>query len=399
MTKHTLIYFHATVPIEASWVVFENGHIEHSTLRGDLSQMPDAFKKNDVTVIVPAMDVLLTEAVLPKLNRQRLLQALPFALEEQLIADVDALHFAIADTRVTDTVFTAITSKQKMDEWLGLLNEQQITPMQMFSAVFAVPYQEKKWQICIEKENCIIRQDQYRGFSSEPHNLALSLEMAIKESVEKPEGINIQNTLPSNLDLNNVEIKLNEIALSEQTFLESIPTFIDREPNINLLQGDYRTKRKASESKKMWMMAGGLTLVWITLAFFSNLISFFILHHQASRLDTAINRIYKKNFPAATSIVAPRERMESKLNSLTSLSNNNYFLVLLAKVSPIILETPSIKIKSLDFRDKQFNLELTAAKFDDLDKLISSLTSQGLKAKQQNAAIAGTEVKANVFIQ
>ena len=42
----------------------------------------------ETIAIVPAQDVLLTTAELPKLSRQRLMLALPFALEEQLIDDV-----------------------------------------------------------------------------------------------------------------------------------------------------------------------------------------------------------------------------------------------------------------------------------------------------------------------
>src|SRR5690606_22211905 len=146
--------------------------------------------------------------------------------------------------------------------------------------------------------------------------------------------------------------------------------------SINLLQGEYQPRRKASETKKIWIFASAAALTWITTAFFAQLISFFILHHAASSTDDAINTIYKKNFPQASSVVAPRERMESRLASLEEQANKNYFLVILAKVGSQLSQTANVQLKSLDFRDNQLTLEVTANKFDDLDNLTRTLSQQ-----------------------
>ena len=46
-------------------------------------------------VLVPGTDVLLAEPVLPLKSGAKLAQVVPFALEEQLAADVEDLHFAV----------------------------------------------------------------------------------------------------------------------------------------------------------------------------------------------------------------------------------------------------------------------------------------------------------------
>ena len=48
----------------------------------------------EIVVLVPGEDVLLTEARLSARNRAQLLQALPYAVEEQLLDPVEDLHFA-----------------------------------------------------------------------------------------------------------------------------------------------------------------------------------------------------------------------------------------------------------------------------------------------------------------
>lgn len=399
MTKRTIIYLHSIELAQASWVIANDEEIEKSVLRGHLSDLPFADKQNDIVVIVPAFDVLLTETSLPKLNRQRLLQALPFALEEQLIDDVSKLHFAVADYQPSGTLPVAIVSRKKMDEWFALFKQYDIVPSELYSAVFLLPYVEKSWSAMILQETATVRQNTFLGFNAEQHHLALLIELALKASAEKPECIHIYSTFAASLDMKLDSVLINEIHLSEQDWLDTIPGWIDPANSINLLQGNYQPKRKTSETKKIWLLAAYATFTFIVLAFFSELISFFILHHEFTKIDTQITAIYKKNFPEASSVVSPGKRMESKLSALEEGTNTNYFLILLAKIGNALFEAHNVQLKNLDFRDNQLTLELTANTFDDLDNLTRSLTQLGLKVKQQNAAIMGEQVKAGLIIQ
>src|ERR1700733_1994273 len=47
-----------------------------------------------VIVLVPASDTVLLNVSLPPLNKQRLVQALPFAIEEYLLDDCERVHIA-----------------------------------------------------------------------------------------------------------------------------------------------------------------------------------------------------------------------------------------------------------------------------------------------------------------
>lgn len=398
-SKRTLIYLHALELAQASWVICEDEHVESSMLRGHLSELPLAAKQNEITVIVPAHDVLLTEAHLPKLSRSRLLQALPFSLEENLIDDVNDLHFAIADYQPDGSIPVAIVARKKMDEWFALFNQYGILPSQLYSAVFLLSYFENNWSASILQEDVTVRQNEYQGFNSDQANFPLLLELAIKNAKKKPECIHVYSTLTAPVEMKSDAVILNEIHLSEQAWLEMLPAWLKPEHSINLLQGHYQPKRKTSGSKKIWLFAGYATLSFLALAFFSQLISFFILHIQASHLETAINTLYKKNFPQSSAIVAPRERMQTKLATLEESANRNYFLVLLAKTGQQLAQNPKVQIRSLEFRDDQLNMAVFADDFADLDALTHALAQQGLTVKQQNAAIIGEQVKANLLIR
>lgn len=397
MSKRTLIYLHPADPLHVSWIIARDGVIENTVLQGELVHLPLYAKQNEIIVIVPAEDVLLTSVALPKLSRARLLQALPFAIEEQLIDNLSELHFAIADTQSDGTVPVAIVAKQKIEHWLTYLKQFDIIPTQLLSAVFTLPYAEKNWSLAITPQQVIVRQGRYAGFASERYNLDLLLTQALAETKMPPECLQVYHTdtMPSSL-----AIATNDIPLSEQAYLEQSFTTLQNTPSINLLQATYQPKRKASDTKKYWLWSAYATVLWIILAFIGQSISFFILHHQVNRYENDIQTIYHKHFPQATHVVAPRERLENKFKKMHEAANKNYFLTLLAQISPVLHQTPHIKLNMFDFRDNQFNLDITASTFNDLDIFKKALLQQGLIVKQQNAAItSGSAVKANITVQ
>ena len=69
-----------------------------------------------VVVLVSGADGLLTRVSIPGSSRQKLLRAVPYALEEQLSEDVDNLHFALGTTLEDEGWPVAVIRKQFMDE-------------------------------------------------------------------------------------------------------------------------------------------------------------------------------------------------------------------------------------------------------------------------------------------
>ncbi|MEO5561240.1 MAG: type II secretion system protein GspL, partial [Dokdonella sp.] len=78
--------------------------------------------RGEIVVLVPAEDVLLTEVKLSARNRAQLLQALPYAIEEQLLGSIEEQHFAAAQGS-GDTFGAAVVAKEKMRAWLARLAE------------------------------------------------------------------------------------------------------------------------------------------------------------------------------------------------------------------------------------------------------------------------------------
>src|SRR5262249_9389650 len=143
------------------------------------------IKDADTTILVPAQDVLLTLAKLPKLSLRKLRQALPYALEENLLEDITQLHFAIGHRQPDGMLPVAIVAKQKMRQWLDLLDSLNITPARLLPLTLALPLRETEWPCYLHNGIYTIRTDHYAGFTATEQTLPSML--ALVESNPNPQ--------------------------------------------------------------------------------------------------------------------------------------------------------------------------------------------------------------------
>lgn len=401
MAKKLILHLQTKDPAIANYAIIdEQHHIEQSVTHISLSDIPVPTMDIEIIAIIPATDVVLTTADLPNLNRHRLQQALPYALEEQMIDDVSTLHFAIGDTTYEDTWPVAIIAKQILQYWLTLLTNANLSPTILIPETLALPYQENAWHIVITKDQAIVRTGKYSGFASDLTNLSLMLKLQLNE-IPQPHQIYLKNydVPPIELPNNVADVPLQIQHLPQTQFINDLAIWFEQAPIINLLQNNYAAKSKITMVKKTWLVACILAAATLLVSLFGQSVSLAILHHQNNKLEKSIALIYRKNFPEATSITLPKERFEEKYKKLTLLANKNLFLTWLGYISKAFAESPNLHIQHLDFRNQQLSLELTAPTFDTLDKFTRALKQYGLNAKQQNAVTSGTQVKAMVLIQ
>ncbi len=397
--KRLLIYLSSAFASQASWAAWdETGLLQHIVFDGNIDDLKTYANGYVVIAIIPGEDCLLSHATLPKLNRQRLLQALPYALEERLIADVSELHFAIGEYQTDGTVPVAIIKRQLIEAHIETLKQVGIEAHAMIPATLALPYTSKQWQVYVLKDICLVRTETYQGFACDHENIATYLTLQLTTSKELPECLQIYYFSEPAIPLELPHIVIQETFCQDKNILESLGESLHTHTSINLLQGQYTSKQPSSLTKKIWLVSAGVLASWITLLFLSHIVSYVILEHSLHKSELAINAIYKKHFPAATSVVAPRERMQEKLKKLSSDTNKNYILNLLGIIGNSLHQTPAIHVKQFDFREHSLNLTIVAPSFEMLDRFSQSLKQQGLNVKQQNASNSNAEVKANLII-
>lgn len=350
----------------------------------------------EVIVIVPGEAILLTTVALPPLSRSRLLKAIPYQLEDKLIDDVNQCHFALADTKFKTEVPVAVVTQQTMEEWLNRLTDYGIAANALLPSMLALPYSDASWHVMIYADMAVVRKGKYAGFTVDQQNLKTLLLLALSHSEHPIESIHIYNFSDTPLALELNSIPIHETTIRHDQLMNFFDQWLNEKPVINLLQGNYRVKQTSAWIKKIMVLSGIFILTGMLWAFVSDGISYFILQKNNHSLELVINSIYKKHFPNATSLIAPRERMASEFKK-NNLQQNN-FLQGLSLIGQSLKQIPGLELQELQFKESEFYLTFLVASIDPVDELIKQLHAAGLTAKQQSAEINKNRIKVTLMI-
>lgn len=400
MSDKLIIRLEAHQLQQPSWAVINAANeVTQLVLNGDPALLAALQKDKQVTVIVPGEDVFLATVTLPKMNRTKLLQAIPFALEEQIIEDVETMHFAITEVKQGEPLPVMVVSKSKMQEWLQIFRDWQVTPSRMLPSMFCLPVIDHAWSLVVD-EAVIIRMSMTNGFVCDRNNISDMLMLAMAAAPSPPDALYVKASSDVTITMES-SVPVHREVMTREAILQWQVLNTDKEMSVNLMQGEFASK----QSRRMPKLSGVLTLTvylfiaWVIGLFFYPVVSFSILSQQADDTKQQIQAIYKRNFPGSGSMIAPRDRMQQKLNQLTSDIGDNRMLLIMANIGKSLSQSSGVQIKRLDFQGSVMSLEIAAVSSEVFVRFTDSLMQQGLRVKQENANLSGTRVNATLQIE
>ena len=165
------------------------------TAYGTLDDAASAAHYRRCLVLAPSENILLTTVNLKARNREQLVRAMPFALEEELADNVEQLHFAPGRRQLDGGHPVAVVARIDMDLWLAQLRRAGLMPQALIPDVLAVPLSgEQHWSLLIEQDRALLRTGTFSGFTLEPANLELMLGCALEEAAAPPAVIDVYAT-------------------------------------------------------------------------------------------------------------------------------------------------------------------------------------------------------------
>ncbi len=409
VSKQLIIRFHhiepGMDPDLVSWVfVDEHGQVGDIS-QGSLDEISEQLLAGlKIIVLVPGNDVTLSAARVPTQNKKRLMTALPFALEDQLISDVEDLHFALGGRNDQGETNCAVVNSDKMDVWVAKLKEFGIQANMIVPDILAVPYVSGSWSLLIEDNIVLVRTGTQSGFSIEAENAAALLEMFLKENSENPPQqlyvYKYDDDAGESPDLSSLQLKIQE----DICVINMLPLVqgLDLDYVINLLQGDYSRREQIGKIWRPWLPAAAMLggLVFLQLAMTTT--TYFQLRSQSAEQQAQIEQTYRSAFPNAKNIVDPRLQMERKLKSLRGGSGEggNSALGLLSDAATVLKSTEGLKIKSLRYKDGKLNVDMIIKDLQTLDKVKLQLTQNtGLSVDIVTANSRNNQVESRLKIE
>jgi len=357
-------------PAETLYWVRRHASTPGSVESGGFEAAAEAAKGCQVIMLVPAEQVLLKKAEVPARQTSQLRKAVPYALEDELAADISELHFALGP-RKDDITPVAVVDRRLMEGWIGLCRAHSIQPQAILPDMLTLPWQENSWSILLDSDQALVRTGLHSGFSCE-QSLLDTLLAAELENDTGPEKVSVwlcdEQKTQLALPLEGIETKA--LACPDGALSVMAQGWQSRQ-GVDLQQGEFRNRPDIAKKLQPWRWAAIIFAAFVAISFGKMLLELKQLDQHQSQLTTQIGKEFKKAFPGAKKVSNVRARMERELKSLLGGGGGTEAnaLALLAASSKAITAQKDAKLEAINFRNNRLELQISTASLSQLDEL------------------------------
>ncbi|MDH5730641.1 MAG: type II secretion system protein GspL, partial [Gammaproteobacteria bacterium] len=279
--------------LNAAWMRVDNEGQASPITRGPLSEAANQTLGAKVVLLVPSNDILLTQVAIPTQNRQRLLKAIPYAVEDQVIGDVEDMHFAVGERDDEKGYMTAVVDRRKMDYWQAQLLQNGLIADYVIPDVLAIPAQDDGWGLVVEEQTTLVRNQRYPSFAVDTENLGRVLPLAVKEVGEDlPGHITAWQCAANEQDVARIIPVVDErIELRTEECPKGLLGLIadngfDAKTSLNLLQGDYSRREQVGKYLRPWFLTSILFGIWFVIQLALAITQGFTFNSELDQLRT-----------------------------------------------------------------------------------------------------------------
>jgi general secretion pathway protein L len=369
--------------------------------RGNLADAARAAAGRQLIVLVPGTMVTLTEAVVPSRQRQQIISAVPYALEEYLASDIEALHFALGPRSDSGVVPVAVVARSLMEHWLGDLRAAGLEPDSMIPDMLALPLQDDAWVALQDQSWLWLRRGAYSGAVIDAGEASQWLQLMIEEQADEQMPARIHR-IDCRDDGDAVELQGVAIdsETSDETPLMVMAQAYTGDNVINLIQGEYSPREQLGRLLRPWRSAAILLLIVMVVGFAQLLLQYFSLSSASERLAADIEQVYRDTFPEARKVVDARAQMQQKLAELgAGAAGAEGFLPLLASIAEALHKQPELDLRHASYQGGRLSLSLRIKDLQLLEQLKQRLMQgDGIAVEIQSAASRDAFVEARLLV-
>lgn len=344
-------------------------------------------------VFVQGAEVRLTSASVPARQPAKVLQAVPFALEDQVADDIDSLHFAIGPRQPDGSNPVAIVATIRMDQWLAPFRSRGLRPELLIPDVLALPTDPDgaRWSALHERDQVLVRSGAFRGFVCDPADLGTFLHLADPQAAHPLRVLLVEGVAFAE---GAIERPL-ELLPGYATPLAALIASVQPERAINLLQGVYSQRQDLQRLWRPWRIAAGLAAVWLLIAGLAFALESWRLGRELARQDEANLARFRQLFPTETRVVDLQAQLDQQLR-LASGSGGGGLFPLLHTLSAALSANAGLKLTGMQYRDSALFLSLTGSDLQVLEGLRAWFASQpatALEVQSANAGSSGVQIR------
>jgi general secretion pathway protein L len=388
----------------ASWMSADaHGQPLATPQSGALSQAAVAAAGRRLAVIVPSSDVLMTEVELPPVKSGvRVQQLVPYALEEQLAADIETLHFALGARNLhTGRTAVAVVTRALMDQWTGALAAAGLEPEILCTEAALLPDNPGHVLALLEADTLWVRRSGQMPLALPALDVKVALTTALGADITADDLIFYASPEDWHRRSAEVEALRSQCASLKVQLLNFGPLpllapQLEQGRALNLLRDQYAPKSSLGAPWRRWRLAAMLAAALLALHVSGLALQLQLQRHSERTLDDAIGSIARSVIPGDSGRGAVRERIEQRLLGAQAGGSDAGLLPALSVLAQALKGADGAQIQSLSFRDDGLDLQLTAHDAENLERVDQSLRSNGWQAELTSGTSAGAAYEGHI---
>ncbi|HEX4301019.1 MAG TPA: type II secretion system protein GspL [Gammaproteobacteria bacterium] len=388
--------------VPARWLLLDTlgnriGHVQ----QGSLAEAAPQSKGRRVTALLPAERVTLLHVEVPSRNPQKVLQAVPYMLEDKLAEDVETLHFALG-ARSDAGQLVAAVGRAYMREQLDALAAAGLESAHLVPDVCAIAPEPETVVAVLEADTVLARFPDGSGFGTD-RTLAVHL---LRRRLTGDAGITriVMHGSPEEMDA--LDAALADLPLErlrqprEAGMLPLLANSLTHQRGLDLLQGEFKNQTPMQEHWRQWRLAAMLLAACLLLSLAQQVSSYLRLRHQAAALDAQVVQLFTQAMPGSRLQTGTEvQQMKQRLAELQGGNSAGSMLGLLDALGTGLGSNPSIQVTAVSYQGGSLQAQLQAADIGALDALKGVLNKQsGVTANLDSVNAAGNQVTGRIVL-
>lgn len=380
------------------WLIKENDGSVRGTGVTDYRGLADIADPNvewlanpeNTVVYLPSQFVLMVTCEVPGRNVAQIRRALPFAAEEFVATDIEAMHIAHAAIKPGTGVLCNIVAHEVMRNWLDAFKSLGVNPGYFIADTQVLPAGDGVASVLFEGDTALVAcADQ--AATVDRANLVFALNTLDANKIVTING-GLSDLERGQLD-NNPELE--SVVTDEHGVLNYLADQFSGATFINLLQAEYQAARAKNPHAARWRSVAALAAAWLVIAFVGMLAQGWWSSVEADRLQEESFAFYESAFPRESQPVSLdqlRRRMAAKLGQKANAGGGSAFVGLAAHFANVIDDKSRVDSMSYTEQRRELTVEVMLASYDDLETIKSKLASSGVavdvaSAEQQQGRV------------
>jgi general secretion pathway protein L len=332
-------------------------------------------------------------------------QIVPFALEEQLAADIETLHFAIGKRfGSTGRTTVAVVTRELMNSWLGGLAAAGLTPDFIGADAALLPHNPGHTVVMLDGDMICLRRTDQGAVALPADQIAVALTVALGQAIAGEHLLFYVSPADWKRRAAEVEALRENCASLKVQLLSSGPLpllapQLAAGTEINLLSGEFAPKHAVGTGWRRWRLVAILAAALFGVHVAGLSIELVQQARAERALDQALDAIAHSALPGDTGSGAVRTRIEQHLLAAQDQAASGGLMPALAALAQALNSAHGTTLQGLSMREGGMDLRLKAADAETLEHINESLRNNGWQAELTSGGAAASGYEGRIRVR